>query len=134
MVLSIRLARSAVNALLLQAEHITYWTDSANVLWCIRRYTHKFKPFIANRVGEIHLSSSPNEWRCIPTAMNSADHLTCGFKIKELVNLKTWWESPEFLKQDELTWPKNVADKKPVMSCTWQGQKILVQCCLKVKG
>ena len=91
----------------------TYRTDSANVLWWIRGYSHTFKPFIANRVGEIHLSSSPNQWRHVPTAMNPADHLTRGFKIEELVNLKMWWEGPEFLKQDELTWPKNVVDKKP---------------------
>jgi len=29
------------------------------------------------------------------------------------MNLKTWWEGPEYLKQDELTWPRNFTDKEP---------------------
>ena len=92
----IRLARSVVSTLSLQAEHITYWTDSTNVLRWIRGYSRTFKPFITNRVGEIHLSLSPNQWRHVLTAVNPADHLIRGLKIEELVNLKTWWEGPEF--------------------------------------
>jgi len=64
-----------------RAKLITFWPSSANVLWWIRGYSHTFKPFIANRIGEIHMSSSPEQWRHVPTVMNPADHLIRGVKI-----------------------------------------------------
>ena len=60
-ILGIRLARSIVNALSLKKKLVTFWTDSANVLWWIRGHSHTFKPFIVNRVGGIHMSSSPEQ-------------------------------------------------------------------------
>ena len=57
------------------------------------------------------MSSSPDQWKHVPTAVNSTNFLTRG--VKELVNLKTWWEGPEFWKQDESTWPRIVTDKEP---------------------
>ena len=57
------------------------------------------------------MSSSPDQWRHVSTAVNPADYLTRGVKVEELVNLK--WEGPEYLKQDESTWPRNVTDKEP---------------------
>jgi len=108
-----RLAMSVVSALSLEARLLTFWSDSANVLWWIGGHSHTFKPFIANRVEEIHLSSSPDQWRHVLTAVNPADYLTREVKVEELVNLKTWWEGPEYLKQDESTWPRNVTDKEP---------------------
>ena len=112
-VLGIRLAKSVVNALSLEARHITYWTDSTNVLWWIRGYSRTFKPFIANRVGEIQMSSSPEQWRHVPTEFNPADYLTRGVKLEELIDLKTWWEGPEYLKKVESLWPKNIVENDP---------------------
>jgi len=45
--------------------------------------------------------------------VNPADYLTHGVKVEELVNLEIWWEGPEYLKQDESTWSRNVTDKEP---------------------
>jgi len=96
-VVGTRLAMSVVSALSLEARLLTFWSDSANVLWWIRGHSRIFKPFIANRVEEIHLSSSPDQWRHVPTAVNPADYLTHEIKIEKLVNLKTW--GPEYLKE-----------------------------------
>ena len=52
------------------------------------------------------MSSSPEQWRYIPTAMNPADCLTCGVKLVEIMNLKLWWEGLEYLKEDESLWPR----------------------------
>ena len=52
-VLGNRLAKSVANALSMETKSIPFWTDSANVLWWIRGYSHTFKPFVVNRVGEI---------------------------------------------------------------------------------
>ena len=100
-VLGNRLAKSVANALSKEKKSITFWTDSANVLWWIRGYSHTFKPFVANRVGEIQMSSSPERWRHVPITMNPADYLTRGVKLVEILNLKSWWEGPEYLRKDE---------------------------------
>ena len=112
-ILGSRLAKSVANALSVETKSITFWTDSANVLWWIGGYSRAFKPFVANRVGEIQMSSSPEQWRYIPTAMNPADCLTRGVKLVEIMNLKLWWEGPEYLKEDESLWPKNIVEKEP---------------------
>ena len=110
-ILGSRLAKSVVNALSMEAKSITFWTDSANVLWWIRGYSRVFKPFVVNRIGEIQMSSSPEQWRYIPTTINPADHLTRGVKLVEILNLKSWWEGPEYLRKDESLWPKNIVEK-----------------------
>ena len=41
-------------------------------------YNQQFKPFIANRIGEIQISTNHNKWRQLPTAENPVNHLTRG--------------------------------------------------------
>ena len=57
---------------------------------------------MANRVGEIHQSSHPEQWRHVPGVLNPADLATRGMKAVELAESKFWLEGPEFLKQDEI--------------------------------
>ena len=122
-VLGSRLATSISDALDMEKQSYTFWTDSANVLWWIRGYSRTFKSFVANRVGEIHSSSSPDQWRYVPTKLNPADYLTRGVKLMELVELRMWWEGPEYLKEDESQWPRNVVDKRPASAVEEVKQK-----------
>ena len=39
------------------------WSDSMSVLWWIRGRSRIFKPFVANRVGEIQSLTNPKQWR-----------------------------------------------------------------------
>ena len=55
--LGLKLVRTIVKALGMDMEKVTYWTDSSNVLWWIRGHSQQFKPFIANRIGEIQTHS-----------------------------------------------------------------------------
>ena len=87
-------------------ELITFWTDSTSVIWWIRGYSRQFKPFIANRIGEIQTSTNPDKWRYAPTKENSADYLTRGATLAELSQLKVWWEGPTFLLDDKSKWPQ----------------------------
>ena len=96
-VLGNKLAETIVNALTISKDVITFWTDSTSVLWWIRGHNRRLKPFVSNRVGEIQMFSSPNQWRYVPTKVNPADHLTRGVKLSELAKLKTWWEGPDYL-------------------------------------
>ena len=45
--------------------------------------------------------------------LNPADYLTRGIKLVEILNLKSWWEGPVYLREDESLWPKNIVEKEP---------------------
>ena len=73
-----------------------------------------FKPFAANRVGEIQRLTNPEEWRHVLGDKNPADLPTRGITASQLNSNKTWKEGPEFLLTDESTWPQkpSVVDPK----------------------
>ena len=112
-VLGKRLALSIAEILSVNREFITFWTDSTSVLWWIKGYSRQFKPFIANRIGEIQTSTNPDKWRYVPTKQNPADHLTRGITLTELSQLKIWWEGPIFLSEDKSNWPQLETVAKP---------------------
>ena len=45
----------------------------------------------------------------------------------ELVELRMWWEGPEYLKEDESQWPRNVVDKRPASAVEEVKQKYTVK-------
>ena len=102
-----KLAHSIASVLSIPKQHMTFWSDSTDVLWWIRGYSRVFKPFVANRIGEIQSNSNPDQWRYIPTKINPADHLTRGLNVAELIERKCWWEGPEYLQNSESEWPAN---------------------------
>ena len=112
-VLGKQLALSIAEILNIDKEFITFWTDSTSVLWWVKGYSRQFKPFIANRIGEIQTSTNPNTWRYVPTKENPADYLTRGTTLTELSQLKIWWEGPIFLSQDKSNWPQLETVDKP---------------------
>ena len=75
-VLGKRLALSIAEVLNIDREFITFWTDSTSVLWWVKGYSQQFKPFIANRIGQIQTSTNLNTWRYVLTKVNPADYLT----------------------------------------------------------
>ena len=94
----------------------TFWTDSTNVLFWVHNRSRTFKPFVANRVGEIQRLTNPDEWQHVPGDTNPADLPTRGITALQLNDSQTWKEGPVFLLADELTWPEklSVADPKNV--------------------
>ncbi|CAC5373861.1 unnamed protein product [Mytilus coruscus] len=99
-VLGLRLALSVKHALEVPEDNMTFWSDSMNVLYWIRGRSREYKPFVANRIGEIHTSSHPKQWRHVPTKVNLADLVSRGRTVKQLQSDVIWWNGPEFL-QDE---------------------------------
>ena len=83
-VLGLRLALSIAKVLKIDQSLLTFWSDSMNVLWWIRRPSRSFRPFIANRIGEIHDSSSPTQWHHVSTHQNPADLPTRGMSVTEV--------------------------------------------------
>ena len=107
-----KLAQSIANVLSISKKQMIFWSDSTDVLWWVRGYSRIFKPFVANRIGEIQSSSNPEQWRYVPTKINPADHLTRGLKVSELIEENSWWEGPEYLKSSESEWPTNKIFKR----------------------
>ena len=74
-VLGKRLAQIIVTVTNMEKNSVTFWTDSACVLYWIREHSKKLKPFVTNRISKIQMKACPNEdepcilcnKRCIPT-------------------------------------------------------------------
>ena len=115
-ILGKRLALSIAEILSIDRKFTTFWTDSTSVLWRVKGYSRKFKPFIANRIGEIQTSTNPDKWRYVPTKQNTADHLTQGTTLPELSQLKVWWEGSIFLYEDKTTL-ENLRESTVTYSC-----------------
>ena len=99
--LGTRLTQSIASVLVIPIQPAVCWCDSTNVLWWIRGHNKVFKPFVANRIGEIQLVTNPDQWRYVPTELNPADYLTRDLKILELIDKNSWWEAPNYLRDSE---------------------------------
>ena len=103
-VLSSLLAQNILKVI--TVDRITFWTDSENVWYWLRNQRCKFKPFVANRIGEIQQMTSPEQWQHIPGTLKPADLQTRGLSAVALAEKsEVWMEGPVFLKNDESTWP-----------------------------
>ena len=67
---------------------------------------------MANRIGEIHRSTNPEQWRHIPSEINPADLLTRGLTATDLTSNRSWMEGPEIIQEEESTWPPHLPNKE----------------------
>ena len=109
-ILGLRLALSIARVLKFDRNQLTFWSDSIKVLWWIQGRSRSFKPFVANRIGEIHDSNNPSQLHYVSTRENPADLLTRGAAVAELKPGEMWWRGPTFLSKDQETWPKTETD------------------------
>ena len=109
-VLACRLAETVKRSMEYRFNRCFYWTDSQIVLAYIQQQSRRFHTFTANRVSEIHSSSSPDDWHHIPGELNPADACSRGVSGAALCDLCSWWNGPRFLREIPMTWP---GQKKP---------------------
>ena len=95
--LASRLAQSLLKVL--NVNRTFFWTDSENVWYWVHNQSRDFKPFVANRVGEIHRITNPEQWHHVPGKDNPADLATRGMTAVELNDSTFWAEGPTFLKK-----------------------------------
>ena len=82
---------------------ITAWTDSQCALNWIKT-KKSLSVFVRNILTEI--SSEKNlEFRYIHTKENPADLPSRGLSNSDLKENSLWWKGPEWLKQDQISWP-----------------------------
>ncbi|XP_062557344.1 uncharacterized protein LOC134222218 [Armigeres subalbatus] len=75
-VLGARMKQTIMESHSLPISRTVLWTDSRTVLSWLQSDQHKFKQFVAFRVGEILELTHMRDWRWVPTKQNIADVLT----------------------------------------------------------
>ncbi|KIH65456.1 hypothetical protein ANCDUO_04222 [Ancylostoma duodenale] len=67
--------------------------------------------FVRNRVKAIEQSAPNAILKHIPGHLNPADMGTRGTTIDQLIEQSTWWNGPDFLRQNEDQWPDDVTEE-----------------------
>ena len=91
---------------------VTMWMDSMTALYWIRNESVG-KPYVNNRVKEIHELVPEVPWRHCPTNVNPSDLGTRGVDPEKLQNSKLWWEGPTVLVMSKDHWPKQPIELQP---------------------
>ena len=97
------LAFFVCKALQWDLNRVTYFTDSLTVLWWLQS-TQALTPYVANRLKKILEKSSFQQWLHVRTEENPANLPTRGTRSEVLKDKQIWWEGPDFLKRDPVTW------------------------------
>ena len=113
-VLGLRLTQRLAHVLGLPMQTVTFYSDSMDVLWWIRGHGRSFRPFIANRIGEIQMVTEPSQWQHVATGENPANLCTRGATPEELMENSLWWHGPKWLlSKDKQSWPKMDLRSRP---------------------
>ena len=72
------------------------YSDNSAVLGWVRDRPERWKPFVANRIKEIHASSSPESWSYIKSADNPADLLSRCSPLNTHALRQFWLQGPAF--------------------------------------
>ncbi|XP_076849293.1 uncharacterized protein LOC143497287 [Brachyhypopomus gauderio] len=95
-VLAVEMSEVLKEELKIEIDRTTFYTDSKVVLGYISNQTRRFHVYVNNRVQRIKLSSSPDQWRYVPTQQNPADHGSRSVAAEKLAST-TWLDGPAFL-------------------------------------
>ena len=105
-ILGLHLTLSILAAFNIPISQARFWSDSMNVLYWIRGKGKQYRPFVANRIGEIQRQSNPEQWHYVESKENPADLCSRGLRATRLNESTLWWRDPDFLSKLESEWPK----------------------------
>ena len=83
-ILGLRLTQNISRVLGISVKTVLFFSDSKDVLWWIRGCGRDFRPFVANRIGEVQMATDPSQWQYVPTDQNPADLCTRGQRLLNL--------------------------------------------------
>ena len=95
------------NSLYIEIDAAIFWTDSEIVLHWLQTNPNTLKTFVSNRVSEIQVKTSINQWRHVRSKDNPADELSRGQLPNKFVKNELWFKGPKWLSQEEDFWPKS---------------------------
>ncbi|XP_063616322.1 uncharacterized protein LOC134789659 [Cydia splendana] len=107
-VLATRLAETIVKESDYVIKDKYFWSDSKTALTWIRSDPRRYKTFVAHRLAEIENTTTPANWRWVPSAANVADDATRGIPAQFGVNHR-WFIGPDFIRKPEEHWPTEKA-------------------------
>ncbi|CAG7720615.1 unnamed protein product [Allacma fusca] len=110
--LGCRMAKTIVQEQRIKIDTVWFWSDSKTVLHWLNGDPRNHKCYVAVRVGEILQSTSPNQWRWVPTKENVADDATRDDLPPDLSSHSRWINGPRFLSLDESHWPEVTTFKR----------------------
>ena len=86
----VRMTESIFRVLNINLGQAVFWSNTTTVLWWITGSSRSFKPFVADRVGEIQNATNSKQWQYVLMNKNPADSVTRGLKLSELVKSEEW--------------------------------------------
>lgn len=95
-VLAVEIAELVVEEMDLKFDRITYFNDNKVVLGYIHNQARRSYVYVNNRVRQIQQSSSPDQWRYVPTEHNPANRGSRSVAAASL-STTTWLSGPAFL-------------------------------------
>ena len=107
-VLGARLAKYVGEGMARKVNRRFFWTDSSCVRNWIRASAASYMPFVNHRIGEIQTITETQEWRFIPGKLNPSDLATRSELEEKYLIPDEWSTGPEFLRQSEMEWPKDL--------------------------
>ena len=78
-------------------DRLLYYSDSTTVLHWIQSDHKQWTVYVANRVRDINLLSSPDDWKYVRTDQNPADLGSRGLDADNLIGNDFWFTGPKFL-------------------------------------
>ena len=101
------------NSIRLNFSKKVCWSDSAIVLYWLKKCPSQLQTFVANRVSEIQELSKEISWKHVRETTNPADLLSRGQTPAEILDCKLWWNGPDFLILPERKWPESIVTVDP---------------------
>ncbi|KAF2883579.1 hypothetical protein ILUMI_22597 [Ignelater luminosus] len=105
-VLLARLFKKVYDSLKLPFSKIYLWSDSFIALFWIHSEPSAYKTFVANRIAEIQNLTPLCDWNYTPSEQNPADVISRDINPRHLEHCDLWWRGPEWLCNDDGSWPK----------------------------
>ncbi|KXJ71211.1 hypothetical protein RP20_CCG021176 [Aedes albopictus] len=104
-VMGARMLHTILSTHSIKFQRYVLWTDSQTVRSWILSDQHKFKQFVAFRIGEVLELTRSSDWRWVPSKLNAADILTKWGRAPCLESGGCWFTGPRFLHDPEEQWP-----------------------------
>ena len=78
-------------------SQVLYYSDSTTTLHWIHSDHKQWTTYVANRVRDINLLSSPDNWKYVRSELNPADLGTRGIDADERVGNNLWFQGPALI-------------------------------------
>lgn len=120
------IAETVTDEIYVKFDAVTFYSDSKVVLGYIHNESRRIYVYVNNLVQRIKRSTSPEQWKYVPTNYNPADHASRSISAENLMN-STWLTGAAFLYKSfeqeatsstpiDLVYPESDAEIRPKVS------------------